>query len=172
MRRSLLPVLLLTFTGTAAADLGNPLDAVRLEDLSATRARPLLAPTRRPPPPPAARIEAPPPPAPIVAAPEPPPFDLIGAVVGPHESYAVLRRHGGDKAARYRVGDDAEGWRVGAIGLRSVTLKRDGRTDSLAIASPGAGQAPAASATGTPSEERLPTPVAANSWSAFRKARD
>ena len=169
MRRLLFLVLALSSSAVAAPR--NPLDAVRLEDLSATRARPLFAPTRRPPPPPAARVEAPPS-APIVAAPEPPPFDLIGAVVGPHESYAVLRRHGSDKAARYRLGDDAEGWRVGAIGARSVTLKRDGRANSLALASPDAGQAPAASAAGTPPEGRLPTPVAANSLSAFRRARD
>ena len=171
MIRSLFLSLALTVAVAAAAAPRNPLDAVRLEDLSATRARPLFAPTRRPDPPPAAPI-APVAPAPVAATPEPPPFELIGAIVGPHESYAVMRRSGSEKAARYRLGDDADGWRVGAIGFRSVTLERDGRTKSLALAGPAIGQAPAAAATAPPSEEGPSTPVAANSWSFLRKVRD
>ena len=164
--------LFLSLALTAAAAPRNPLDAVRLEDLSATRARPLFTPTRRPPPPPAAGISPPPPPPVVVVAPEPPPFELIGAIVGPHESYAVMRRSGSEKAARYRLGDDADGWRVGAIGFRSVTLERDGRTKSLALAAPAIGQAPAAAATAPVPEEGPSTPVAANSWSFLRKVRD
>ncbi len=170
MSRSLFLALALSATAAAAAPR-NPLDAVRLEDLSATRARPLFAPTRRPPPPPATPISAPPPP-PVAAAPDPPPFELIGAVVGTHESFAVMRRRGSEKAARYRLGEVADGWRVGAVGFRSVTLERDGRMQSLALAAPAIGQPPAASATTPPSDESSSTPVAANSWSSLRKARD
>ena len=171
MSRSLFLVLGLTAAVAAAAAPRNPLDAVRLEDLSATRARPLFAPTRRPDPPPAAPI-APVAPAPVAATPEPPPFELIGAIVGPHQSYAVMRRPGSEKATRYRLGEDADGWRVGAVGFRSVTLERGGRTKSLALAAPAIGQAPAASATAPASEDSSSTPVAANSWSSLRKARD
>jgi hypothetical protein len=34
---------------------------------------------------------------------------------------------------RLRPGDEAAGWRVGVVGVRSVSLERDGRTESLAL---------------------------------------
>ncbi len=176
MTRALSLAVALTFVAPAAAAPLNPLDALRLEDLAATRARPLFAPTRRPPPPPAARIEqAPrPEPSPVVAKPEPPPFELIGAVVGERESYAVLRRRGSEKAARFRLGDDADGWRVGAIGLRSVTLAREGRTQSLALAAPpaGFGATPAAEVAQKATDETASAPLAANFRRFARKAQD
>jgi general secretion pathway protein N len=175
MTRALSLLVALTFVAPVSAALRNPLDALRLEDLAATRARPLFAPTRRPPPPPSARIGAPrPDPSPVLAKPASPPFELIGAVVGERESYAVLRRRGTEKAARFRLGDDADGWRVGAIGRRSVTLEREGRTQSLALAPPsaGSGVAPATEVAEKAAGEAAATPLAANFRRFARKARD
>jgi general secretion pathway protein N len=174
MTRALSLLLALTVVSPVAAAPPNPLDALRLEDLAATRTRPLFAPTRRPPPPPAARIEAAPRPEPSPVVAKPPPFELIGAVVGERESYAVLRRRGSEKATRFRLGDDADGWRVDAIGLRAVTLAREGRTQSLALAPPttGLGAAPPAEVAEKAPGETAATPVAANSRRFARGARD
>ncbi len=125
--------------GAGRADPANPLDALRLDDLSATRERPLFASTRRPPPPP--RVEAAPEPGPVelkavAVVVEPPPFDLVGAVVGQGTAFALLRNKTTNEVVRLRPGEDAEGWRVGEIGVRSVSLERDGRHESLALAAP------------------------------------
>ena len=125
--------------GAAWAGPANPLDALRLEDLGVTRARPLFAPTRRPPPPP--HVEAAPEPAPVemkavAVIAEPPPFDLVGSVIGRGTAFALLRNKTTNEVRRLRPGEDDEGWRVGEIGLRTVALERDGRHESLALAAP------------------------------------
>ena len=124
--------------GATFAEPRNPLDTLRLEDLSATRERPLFVASRRAPPP--MRAETPPPPPPPVEEKAvvlgPPPFDLIGAVVGKRESIALLRNKTTSEVLRLRPGENAEGWRVGAVGLRSVALERDGRKEALALAGP------------------------------------
>jgi general secretion pathway protein N len=138
MKRALFLGLALLPYGAAHAEPRNPLDALKLEDLSATRERPLFVATRRAPAP--MRAETPPPAPPPVeekaVALGPPPFDLIGAVVGKRESIALLRNKTTSEVLRLRPGEEAEGWRVGAVGLRSVALERDGRKESLALAGP------------------------------------
>ena len=137
MKRALTFAVALLVSGLAGAEPRNPLEALRLEDLSVTRDRPLFAPTRRPPPPPP-RVEITPPPPveekAVVLG--PPPFDLIGSVIGARESIALLRNKASIEVLRLRPGEEAEGWRVGAIGLRSVALERDGRKESLALTGP------------------------------------
>jgi hypothetical protein len=134
---SLLALLCACAAGWAAP--AHPLDTLRLEDLSATRERPLFAPTRRPPPPP--QVEAAPEAAPVevkaaAVVAEPPPFDLVGSVIGPDAAFALLRNKTTSQVIRLRSGDDAQGWRVGEIAARSVALERDGRRESLALAAP------------------------------------
>lgn len=135
MRRVLLLLWGLTALAPAQAD---PLSGLRLDDLSATRERPLFRPSRRAPQP--APVAAPaPPPAPVEAQPaalEPPPFDLVGAVVGPHDAIALLRNRATNEVVRLHKGEVAQGWRAATIAMRSVTLERDGRTEALALASP------------------------------------
>jgi len=138
MKRALLIVLALAPVAALAAE-GNPLDALKLEDLSATRDRPLFTPSRRPPPP--ARVEAPPAPEPVAVEEKavvmgPPPFDLVGSVVGEGNAFALLRNKSTNAVIRVRSGDAAEGWRVGAIGLRTIALAREGRRETLALAAP------------------------------------
>jgi general secretion pathway protein N len=163
---------------SAAVDAAprNPLDAVRLEDLAATRQRPLFTPSRRPPPP-AARVD----PSPaveltpdVVRAAPPPPFDLVGAVVGENARYALLRQRTTNKVARLRPGDVAEGWRVTAIGIRSVVLERDGRSDSLALTStPSTAPAtPAAQIAEEPSDDAARSPPAIGLRPSTPKAHD
>ena len=125
----------------AGAEGVNALHGLRLEDLVATRDRPLFSPSRRPPPP--RRVEAPPPPPPApepavqqAAAPEAPPFDLIGSAVGEANSFVLLRKHGTNEVTRLRPGDEKDGWRVGMVSLRSVVLERGDRSESLALSAP------------------------------------
>jgi hypothetical protein len=168
-------VFVLLASASAQAAPRNPLDALRLEDLTASRERPLFAPSRRPPP--AARVE----PSPaveltpdVVKAAPPPPFDLVGAVVGENARYALLRQRTTNKVARLRPGDVAEGWRVTAIGIRSVVLERDGRSDSLALNStPSIAPAPpAAQIAEEPSDDAARSPPAIGSRPSTPKAHD
>ena len=131
-------ILLTSTLGACAQPPDNPLEALKLEDLAATRDRPVFAPTRRPPPPRVEVAPAPPPapPAEMVAVDAPPPFDLVGAAVGSRSSFVLLRDRGTYEVTRLRSGEEAQGWRVGAIGARSVMLERNGRAQSLAIANP------------------------------------
>jgi general secretion pathway protein N len=125
------------------AETRNPLDALRLEDLTVTRERPLFRSTRRPPlaAPVAAPTAEPPQVEEQTATLQPPPFDLIGAVVGKDTAIALLRNKSTNQIVRMRAGDEAEGWRVTTIGSRTVALERDGRTQSLALSAPSAASA-------------------------------
>jgi hypothetical protein len=70
----------------ATGDLANPVAALSLDRLSATRERPLFSPSRRPPPPPPAPIaNAPPPPPP------PPKLTLFGVVMDDEDARAVVQ---------------------------------------------------------------------------------
>ncbi len=111
----------------------NPLAIWSLDRLSATRERPLFAPTRRPPPPPppaapvARQVEAPPPPAP------PPTLVVLGIVSDAEGTRAMLRTQASDKVVRARLGDDIGGWKVTEIEPRRVTLSHDDRSVSYAL---------------------------------------
>jgi general secretion pathway protein N len=143
MKRTACLLAALLAAAPTGAETRNPLDALRLEDLAATRERPLFRPTRRPPlaAPVAAPAAEPPQVEEQTAALEPPPFDLIGAVVGKDAAIALLRNKSTGQVVRMRAGDEAEGWRVATIGSRTVAFERDGRTQSLALAAPSAAPA-------------------------------
>src|SRR5215510_16368096 len=65
---------------------GNPLWAIPLNTLTATRARPIFSSSRRPPPPAiVAAPYVPPPPPPASREPERPPLALVGTVAGGNE---------------------------------------------------------------------------------------
>jgi len=141
MKRTACLLAALLASAPARAETRNPLDALRLEDLAATRERPLFRRTRRPPvaAPVAAPAAEPPQVEEQTAALEPPPFDLIGSVVGKDAAIALLRNKSTNQVVRMRAGDEAEGWRVATIGARTVSLEREGRTQSLALSAPSAG---------------------------------
>lgn len=168
-------VFVLLASTSAYAAPRNPLDTLRLDDLTASRERPLFAPSRRPPP--AARVE--PPPA-VELAPEvakaapPPPFDLVGAVVGENARFALLRQRATNKVVRLRPGEVAEGWRVTTIGIRSVVLERDGRSDALALTStpPTLPPTPAAQIAEEPSDEAPRSPPVVGPRPFTTKAHD
>lgn len=128
------------------AAAANPLASWSLDRLSATRDRPLFAPSRRappPPPPPApvvARVEEAPPPAP------PPSLVLLGIITEGKTARAMVRTDASNKVVRARLGDDIGGWKVTQIEPRRLVLSNDDRSVSFALFNRAGSNAAAASA--------------------------
>jgi hypothetical protein len=117
----LIAALLATASAPARAEDQRPsaLPWLKLEDLSATRERPLFAPTRRRPPPPQQ------PQAVTVAAenpPETPQMVLTGIIVKPSETIVVLRNIATSESISLRSGESVGAWRVQAQDDHSVIL--------------------------------------------------
>jgi len=116
----------------AASPLANPLQTQMLENLSATRDRPLFSPSRRPPAPPPAPVEMvyepPPPPAP------PPALDvtLFGVVLDGDGARAIVRA-GTAEMQRVQIGDQIGGWTVSQIEGRQLVLSLDGRVATITL---------------------------------------
>jgi hypothetical protein len=135
---------------------GNPLWAIPLRALAATRDRPLFSVSRRPPSP---AIPGTPDPAasvmPVViksAEPERPPLVLVGTIVSAGVRIAVLLNQTTKLVTRLREGEEESGWRVKTILLRSTVLERDARSVKIELPKTGNDDAP----TGTISEISAP----------------
>ena len=125
----------------AKSRAGNPLWTVPLSSLSATRDRPLFSVSRRPPFVTAAIVaplpkqEAPPPPPP-----ERPSLTLIGTIVSPKESVAILQGSTAKSVSRLRVGQENDGWRVRGISLRSIVVEKGAQSVQLGLPRTNAGR--------------------------------
>ena len=120
----------------STATLANPFEAQSLDQLSATRERPLFSPTRRPtPPPPPPSPEA----APVAVVPQPPNVQLFGIVVDNEGARAIVRSSN-DKVDRVQIGDDIGGWKVSQIEGRRLVLSLDGRFATFTLFSNDNGQ--------------------------------
>lgn len=109
--------------------LANPLAAQSLDGLSATRERPLFAPSRRSAPPP-----APVAPAPVAeSAAEPPHIALLGIIIAVDGPRAWVNDISTNKIMKVRIGDDIDGWKVGQIHERRLVLWRDGRSATFSL---------------------------------------
>jgi general secretion pathway protein N len=119
---------------------GNPLWAVPLSTLTATRERPLFSPARRAPAPavagPVAMVPPPAPPAP--AAPERPQLILVGAIASDTEGFAVFLDQATNSVVRLKTGQDHGGWVLRSVKGREATLEKDKQTTTLALPIPGA----------------------------------
>jgi general secretion pathway protein N len=113
---------------------GNPLWTVPLSALPATRDRPLFSVSRRPPFV-AAPIAAPPPKQEALAppAPERPLLALIGTIVSPKASVAILQGSNAESISRLRVGQENDGWRVRGIGIRSIVVEKGAQSVQLGL---------------------------------------
>ena len=121
----------------------NPLWAIPLGALTATRERPLFSPTRRAPAPVVANAPAvpqPPPPAPAVV--EHPDLILVGTVTGEAHDLAVFVEPATHKTVRLLTGQDHRGWILQSVEAKSVTLHKGARTEILALPPPSATAAP------------------------------
>jgi hypothetical protein len=120
----------------AAVRPDNPLWAVPLSTLTATRERPLFSASRRPPAPPAAaapvvRVRVP---SPRPAEPQRPNMSLVGTVAG-GEGIAIFVDQTTQTVIRLRTGEGHEGWVLRAVGAREVTLQNDRYTATLVLPS-------------------------------------
>jgi hypothetical protein len=128
---------------------GNPLWAIPLSSLTATRERPLFLPTRRAPAPAVAgpvAVAAPPPPPPP-AEPESPQLMLVGAIASETEGIAVFLDPATNNIIRLKTGQDHDGWVLRSVKGREATLQKNQQTTTLALpvpgeAPPGPGQVP------------------------------
>lgn len=114
----------------------NPLWAIPLGRLSASRERPLFAPTRRPPAPapvamPAPVQVAPPPPA----EPEKPQLSLLGTIVG-SEKIGLFIDSASKSVVRLKAGENHKGWTLRAVERRQVEFARGLDIAVLDIPSP------------------------------------
>jgi hypothetical protein len=121
------PLGLSTLDGRAEpAPAGNPLWAVPLRVLTATRERPLFSPSRRPPP--AAVAAAPsaaaarPPAQP--AAPDHPLLTLLGTVIGTSEGIGVFVDEQSKAVIHLKNGQEHGGWTLLAVERRKTTFRR------------------------------------------------
>jgi general secretion pathway protein N len=125
---------------------GNPLWAIPLSMLSATRERPIFLPTRRPP---APVIAAPlaTPSAPTLSGPaEPtrPPLALVGAVVGESDAIAIFIDQTTKAVVRLKTGQDHDGWVLSSVKGREATLQKDQLIAVFALPVPNSAGAPGA----------------------------
>ena len=99
-----------------------------LEDLAATRDRPLFSSTRRPPPPPEEPDEAPP-----ITEAKSLNFELVGIVRSADAAYAIVRNTESKQETRVPRGERFSGWTIDEIGERSVVLSGEAKRVRLRL---------------------------------------
>jgi hypothetical protein len=120
----------------SSIDRGNPLWAISLASLTATRQRPIFSPSRRPPP---RRDGGPNQMAASTAArPGRPPLVLVGAIAGESGGLAILLDETSKRIVRLKRGESHSGWTLRQVKGREATLQRDRDTAILALPGPSA----------------------------------
>jgi len=116
----------------APLTVANPLWAVTLESLSATRERPLFTPSRRPPAPQVASIPAKPlsSPPPTV---EHPNLRLVGTVGRSGISIAVFTEESTHEPVRLRLAEGHMGWILKSVERNLATLQKGAQTETLEL---------------------------------------
>ena len=122
---------------------GNPLWAIPISKLSATRDRPLFSSSRRPPTPTVAAAPAPQSAVVKPVAPESPPFTLVGTIIGENSRIAIFFDENSKTATGVREGDSASGWTLRSVDPRSAIVEGSGRTVTLDLPEPTAQESPA-----------------------------
>jgi hypothetical protein len=116
---------------------GNPLWAIPLSSLTATRERPLFLPSRRAPAPAVAGtpvvVALPPPPS---TEPDQPPLTLVGAIASDTEGFAVFLDQATNNVVRLKTGQDHMGWVLRSVKGREATLEKNKRTATLTLPVP------------------------------------
>lgn len=103
---------------------GNPLASFDKESLTNWVLRPLFAPARSRPPPAEQKVSSAPPPP-------PPDYQLVGVMLNPARTIALLRSKETGIEFHVEVGDMLKGWLVADVGKDSVRLQRDDQTSQI-----------------------------------------
>jgi hypothetical protein len=116
----------------------NPLWAVPLATLSATRDRPIFSPSRRPPVSvvaPAAVQRVAPPPKP--KEPDRPQLSLVGTIASAEQGFGIFLDAVTRVALRLKVGEEYQGWKLRSVSGREVVLEKDETAAILTMPKPG-----------------------------------
>jgi general secretion pathway protein N len=116
---------------SAPVQSGNPLWAIPLKDLSATRDRPIFSPSRRPPVPAVAAAS-------YVPPPKPPEFDrpqlqLVGTIAGENESFGIFLDRVANTVLRLKMGEGHKGWILREVRGREIVLEKDDKSATLSL---------------------------------------
>jgi general secretion pathway protein N len=133
-------------TARERTSTGNPLWAVPLRVLSATRERPIFSPSRRPPAPPvvaAPQLPPPRPPAAKPAEPDHPPLTIVGTIIGETQGIGVFIDQATQQVVRLKTGQDHDGWILRSVQGREALFEKDRRKATLILPPPGDQSAPA-----------------------------
>jgi general secretion pathway protein N len=103
-----------------------------LDELQATRERPLFSPRRRPDEQVVTETETPV----TQAAPESAPFDLTGIVMGEDRAVAILHNRETQETVHLRQGETAQAWSVAEIAQRHVVLRSEDKQVRLQLFEP------------------------------------
>lgn len=121
----------------AVADLaagGNPLWAIPLKELSATRERPIFSSSRRALAPAVAAAPYSPPPQPRKPAePERPQLSLVGTVAGDREGFGIFLDRSTNTVLRLKTGEAHNGWILREVRGRETVLEKGDKTATLAL---------------------------------------
>jgi general secretion pathway protein N len=145
---------------SSAAQPGNPLWAIPLNTLTATRERPLFTPSRRPPTQavPAVIANVPPPPPPA-AEPEQLGLRLLGTIAGRDGGIAICLNLATSEVVRVRTGESFNGWNLRTVRGREATFEKASRQEALALPSPDDPRQPAAPPPQIAGAQALPLPL-------------
>jgi len=117
--------------------VSNPLWAVPLSLLSATRDRPIFSPSRRPPTPPVLAEPYVPPPKPTPPVePDHPLLSLVGTIVSESGGIGVFVDQVTTNLVRLRTGQGHAGWVLRSVRGREAIFERDQQTYTLALPPP------------------------------------
>lgn len=116
------------------APSGNPLWAIPLRGLSATRERPIFSISRRPPPPAVAAAPYVPPTQPSKPAePERPQLSLVGTIASAKKGFGIFLDSAANTVLRLRTGESHKGWILREVRSREIVLEKDDKTATLAL---------------------------------------
>ena len=117
---------------------GNPLWAIPLSSLRATRERPIFVPSRRPPAPAVAAAPhvEPAKPAPIAVEPDRPALTLVGVVTGTNEGFAVFTDQTTRDIVRLRTGEGHDGWILRSVKGREAVLEKNRKSAVISLPIP------------------------------------
>jgi general secretion pathway protein N len=126
--------------GTAEKDVpvsANPLWAIPVGSMTATRQRPIFLPSRRVPAPPAVAA-APVEPVKPVLPPEPekPQLSLVGVVTGVSDGLAVFLNLTTHDIIRLKLGEGHEGWVLRSVKGREAVLEKNHQTTVIGLPAP------------------------------------
>jgi general secretion pathway protein N len=121
---------------------GNPLWAIPIQTLTATRERPIFLPSRRPPAPAVAAAPyvpatktAPPP-----VEPDKPPLNLVGVVAGTDDGIAIFVNSNTRDIVRLKTGEGFEGWILRSVQGREAVLEKNNRNAVIGLPQPTGGK--------------------------------